>query len=507
MRAAPRSIVIVLTLLLTTIPLVGVEASHDNETRLTTTLPSGTWVNDTLVINGSTTVPASNAVWYLYDVTNPWSEWDVVRSGEYFSEVTPIDDGLWVWSITIDVQGLNCTCWLEVSQPDGLYRVILNRLVFIGDGPHAPVLSPDHDTSIILDEPVLLSAHAYLAVGEYSQSQLSLSYCSAPNGACDGDTMNTSRNLSWNGDLATFSIDANELNLEDGTWQFTYRLVDEFLRESPEVTVWVYVDRTDPEAVLNAPDNATEDDTIVIDGSQSRDGIWGSQLQAIWYVTNPDGEVRIAEQNETVGMVLLLEPELAGDYTVRIDVVDMVGRRSSATTNISVSNIQPELMLYTDTIDIADFDDWEIEEGESIEIDSVISDSDYDLESISIDWYLDGELFSNNQSVTISDLDAGYHQLRVVVTDNDGSVTEQNIGINVESVESEVEGEFNPLAIGLIIAIVMVLILFVQRFNGKETQSTSLPKWKKHDSVDKQTDGFDESTMWTEPEEESEGKD
>ena len=109
-----KSILIVTSFLLLTLPLSSpASASDDSSPKLTSPTDNGIWINNTLVINGSTTLPPQNADWVLYDVTNPYVEWPIIASGEYFTSVTPIDEGLWIWSLTIDVVGQNCTCWLK----------------------------------------------------------------------------------------------------------------------------------------------------------------------------------------------------------------------------------------------------------------------------------------------------------------------------------------------------------------------------------------------------------
>ena len=92
--------------------------------------------------------------------------------------MTPIEEGLWNWSLVIDVQGLNCTCWLEIGQPNGLGKEFLNRIIFIGTGPHSPVISPLHDRFIILDEPVEIDAQAILSDSNVSDGNLILNWCS-----------------------------------------------------------------------------------------------------------------------------------------------------------------------------------------------------------------------------------------------------------------------------------------------------------------------------------------
>ncbi|MBT4067058.1 MAG: hypothetical protein HOE76_07565, partial [Euryarchaeota archaeon] len=314
MKQISKTSILLASLLLLTIPAPLGEAVSTGSAELISSLEDGVWVNETLVINGSTTITAQDANWILYDVTDPYSDWDILRSGEYFSEVIPLEDNLWNWSITIDVQGLNCTCWLEVSQPLGLQKAFLNRIIFIGEGPHSPVLSPQHDATVIVDEPVLLSAHGILADSNNSDSKLFLTWCLAPHGACEGESYTSEVNTTWNGNLGVFTLDASELNLSDGIWEFTYYLQDLYLRISPSVKVVVYVDQTDPEAVLIAPLQALEGDSVIIDGSGSRDGVWGGSLQAMWYVTQPDGILRVAEQSETSGMVFTLLPSASGNY-------------------------------------------------------------------------------------------------------------------------------------------------------------------------------------------------
>ena len=105
-----KSILIVASLLLLSIPSVPTPcASTDNTSKLTSPTDDGIWINNTLVINGSTTLPPQSADWALYDVTNPYAERPIIASGEYFTSVTPVDEGLWIWSLTIDVVGHNCT--------------------------------------------------------------------------------------------------------------------------------------------------------------------------------------------------------------------------------------------------------------------------------------------------------------------------------------------------------------------------------------------------------------
>ena len=135
MNQYSKSYIILTSILLMSLPIVN-SSSVESEVghKLTSPVEDGIWVNNTLEVNGSTTLPPQDADWALYDVTDPNIESSILASGEFFTSVTPIAEGLWIWSIVIDVSGFNCTCLLEVTQIDGSGEESLNRIIFIGEG-------------------------------------------------------------------------------------------------------------------------------------------------------------------------------------------------------------------------------------------------------------------------------------------------------------------------------------------------------------------------------------
>ena len=104
----------------------------------------------------------------------------------------------------------------EIGQTDGLDKEFLNRIIFIGEGPHNPVISPNHDTNIIIDGEYVLSSQAVLADSQVNDSKLIFNWCLAPNGACDGTIYDAEANVLWNDNIATFTINASDLGLDDG---------------------------------------------------------------------------------------------------------------------------------------------------------------------------------------------------------------------------------------------------------------------------------------------------
>jgi len=493
-----KSCLVITSLLIILIPIS--EASDftsGQSSKLTSSVEDGLWVNQTLTINGTTTLNPQSADWVLYDITEPYTEWPVLRSGDFFTTVLPISEGLWNWSLTVDVFGLNCTCWIEIGQPDGLGKEFLNRIVFIGEGPHNPVISANQDT-IVVDGSEEVSFRAVLSDSQSNDSSIILGWCFAPNGACDGQTFSSQVDVSWNGNIGSIEINVSDLGLSDGIWQFTYSLQDVFLRLSPHVELTVFVDQNDPISSLIAPDLAQEGEIILIDSSGSSDGVWSNNLQSIWYITGPDGVTYVPNSNTTNGLLYVSLNE-SGNYTIRLDVIDWVGRMSSANTTVLIENVVPSIELGVKGSDVNNPNSWQILESEELEIFTMISDTGSDVESIIYSWYLDGELVSNSENLTIEHLDAGQYQLNLSVVDDNGATDYYEMELTVKDEPKGIPDEFSIAGIIIIIGIIGFGVLIFKRMNSNEKFTTSLPKWdiftnqKTPDSEDLDSD---ENQLW-----------
>lgn len=443
---------------------------------LTSDSVDGLWVNNTLDINGSTSLNPQNADWVLYDVTNPYIEWPILRSGDFFTTVTPIDEGLWNWTLIIDVQGLNCTCWLEIGQPNGLGKEFLNRIIFIGAGPHNPVISPNHESTIMLDGPVEIYATATLSDSMPEEGSIIMNWCSSPNGACDGESFSEIVQVDWNGNIASFTLNATDMDLGDGVWTFTYSYQDVFLRESPAIGITVYVDRNAPVSSMISPSESNEGDSILIDGSGSSDGVWTNNLQYVWYVTKPDGSIYVPETSENNGILEITLNE-SGLHTIRLDVIDWVGRMNSTTSQIYVMNSVPILGMSIEGTDVINPNSWKFTLGENVSLQPDITDSGDALEEFTFSWYLDSKLVSNSQDYSIAELDEGTYSLSLIVTDDDGANDSYEIEITIESGDKEENGNYNFGSVIVLLGIIGFSILMFSRVKNKDSESKSLPKW------------------------------
>ena len=482
--------------------LVPVSANDTDSTQssglLTSESIDGLWVNNTLEITGSTNLNPQTADWVLYDVTNPYIEWPILRMGDFFTTVTPIDEGLWNWTLIIDVQGLNCTCWLEIGQPNGLGKEFLNRIIFIGEGPHNPVISPNHDSTIMLDSPVEISATATLSDSLPSDGNIIMNWCSSPNGACDGESFSEIMQVDWNENIASFTLNATDMDLDDGVWSFTYSYQDIFLKQSPSIEITVYVDRNAPVSSMITPGESNEGDTILIDGSGSSDGVWTNNLQYVWYVTKPDGSVFVPATSEDNGILEIMLNE-SGLHTIRLDVIDWVGRMNSSTTQINVINSVPVLGMGIEGTDVIDPNSWKFTLGDNISLKPNITDSGDAVGDFTFSWFLDSKLVSNSQDFSIAELDEGTYSLSLVVTDDDGANDSYELEIMIESENEKGNDDWNYGSVVILLGLIGFSILMFSRMKSKDSESKSLPKWNEtvtNTNQDVKQVNSQESELW-----------
>ena len=478
MRQKLKSCLVIASVLLVLVPVSANNVDTNKpDVLLTSDSIDGLWVNTTLEITGSTNLNPQNADWVLYDVTNPYVEWPVLRSGDFFTTVTPISEGFWNWTLIIDVEGLNCTCWIEIGQPNGLGKEFLNRIIFIGAGPHNPVISPIHDSIIMLDEPLEISAMTTLSDSIPSDGSIIMNWCSSPNGACDGESFTEIMHVEWNENKASFTLNATNMDLDDGVWSFTYSYQDVFLRESPDIEITVYVDRNAPVSTMISPSESLEGESILIDGSGSSDGVWTNNLQYVWYITKPDGSAYVPENSEDNRILEIILNE-SGLHTIRLDVIDWVGRMNSTTSQINVMNSVPVIGMGIEGTDVVNPNSWQFTLGDNVSLKPSIVDSGDTIEAFTFSWYLDSELVSNSQEYSIAQLDEGTYSVLLMVVDDDGANDSYQIEIVIKS---DNDNEANNLSYGSVVVLVGIIgfsILMISRIKNKDSESKSLPKWK-----------------------------
>ena len=174
-----------------------------------------------------------------------------------------------------------------------------------------------------------------------------------------------------------------------------------------------------------------------------------------------------------------MEPNEPGLWTIRLDVMDLVGRQSTSEIQIQVNNIAPSASLMINGLNAMGITHYEFTEGEDMMLDSSLtSDTNFDNLTLSHSWIIDGEEISNTSVLNMSELEPGTYSIELIVTDNDGLTDSITISIEIkENIVEENGSTLNLATIGLFLVLICASILYVRKsVSGKNTEKV-MPKW------------------------------
>ena len=123
-----------------------------------------------------------------------------------------------------------------------------------------------------------------------------------------------------------------------------------------------------------------------------------------------------------------------------------------------------------------------------------------DSNSLIYSWYLNDELISTSVNLSLSDLDVGVYNLRLVVTDNDGAEDSHEIEVTVKAQSKSESNTFNIAAVFVLVGIIGFSIMIFRRMRMSENEVSVLPKWDsshKSNFANKETERVSENDMWT----------
>lgn len=75
----------------------------------------GTHFTENILLTGTTTLAPSEATWELWNVGDGISGWSLEDSGSHFSDVVPVSENMWNWTLEIDITEIDCTCLITVQ--------------------------------------------------------------------------------------------------------------------------------------------------------------------------------------------------------------------------------------------------------------------------------------------------------------------------------------------------------------------------------------------------------
>lgn len=486
-------------MLVSAIPASASEEPHwlSGTDLLTISQEQGLTENTTLSINGTSKQTLQNARWQLVNITQ-FDQSDVLVSGDYLSSVTPSGENRWSWTLVVDVEGVNCTCVVQIHTSLNKTHDPALLYVYLGESGHRPLLMDSFEHIHLLSQGVIeVQFDALTPLGTVNGSVISSQICEAPNDVCLIETTPFKLNTIVEENGFHIIFNATTLELPDGYWKFTLELEDLMLRPSNPVSILLHLDRQAPlvslsntastEAIGQAQEQSSlatvVEDTEVLFTAEVSDGYAGESEVLTWSKVSPSGVQTAFDENAFVTeSSVFFVPTESGEWTVSLLVRDSAGHLVRTTTTLLVVNEAPKVMLTLDGLTVFDGDQLSVPTGTSWSLNaSQSTDTTHDQKLLMFKWYLGDDVIQNGGSVLdSSNLNTtGMQTLRLVVTDDNGAQSELSFTmlVPVESTNSagaELGGNAFTLAfVGLV-----SLALFLLVRMGSSPQSESLPKWQ-----------------------------
>ena len=189
----------------------------------------------------------------------------------------------------------------------------------------------------------------------------------------------------------------------------------------------------------------------------------------------------------------------SGMHTIRLDVIDWVGRMNSTTSDINVVNSAPVLAMGIEGTDVINPNSWKFTLGDNISLQPNITDSGDAVGDFTFSWFLDSKLVSNSQDFSIAELDEGTYSLSLVVTDDDGANDSYELEIMIESENEKGNDDWNYGSVVILLGLIGFSILMFSRMKSKDSESKSLPKWNEtvtNTNQDVKQVNSQESELW-----------
>jgi len=507
-----RSIsVCLVSLLFCTLPLAVLVSAHhldEDNYNLFIFQEDGTIFSENISLNGTTTLPPSEATWELWNVGDGISNWNIEATGSHFNSVVPVSENLWNWTLEINVTGIECTCLLTISIPNGLDPMTKSITLYLGETGHRPViLDIDYTTTIVVEEPVTIEIDYVVPGLNNAGVTIFAEVCEAPHGVCLDEPYPIALNQTDDNGTVNITLNHLELELADGIYQFEYSVIDALLLQSNSETLAIVIDTQEPIVTIDGPENATESQPIFISASVD-DGYSGSSEIVVWTIYSPDGKAHsptIEEKQDEYSLNII--PILSGDWTIELLVRDVGGHFVTTNHSFTIVNSAPQAYLTLDGFEVtngssltpANANEWTLDCSGS-------TDTIDDMQTLQYVWYVDGKArVSGKANFTQDDFSiVGQQQMMLVVTDDDGVESRINFTVFIE--EDSASSDKSSIVLGIIALAIIISGIFVIRNNSSKYNesktSKNIPKWGEHKkTTDSQNEEIEitntEGSIWS----------
>ena len=446
----------------------------------------GAHMMDIIHLNGSSNLPLRNASWSVVNISG--STPTTVISGPYLTTVMPLSEGLFAWNLTVDVPGLDCTCYVSIEMIDegGIHRH-WDLLLYLGDALHRPVMVGEwrqqfsHEMTaengqqslLLVDDRTDYEIDLVLAPDSGSITMVSANVCEAPYGVClDAPMTQTVPHQLVDSQLVV-SLEPTNLTTEEGVWKVAFTATDSLLRTTGQHHLLFVYDISPPEVLLSAEQTTFEREPINVYATAD-DGYTGAEFFYTWTLIDDQGMRRAPTDSEQLAPNhLLFNLTSQGQYTIEVSVRDLAGRNGEASSNFTVMNQRPTALISNDGMIFAEDGRLTVGENDGWSITGNLS---YDDEPVEYLWVVNDDrswrgLTSLNQEHFEK---PGIYTVELIVFDDDGAThsTFLELEILAESID---EPSSSNGWLGLLVLVFLVGIgVGLSRRSGSVD---ALPKW------------------------------
>ena len=471
---------------------------------------------DVLNLSGTSSVPLRNATWSIVNISGQTPT--TLLNGPFLTSVQPVSEDQFSWNLVVDIPGIECTCFVDISIDDAAVEPISSRLiVYLGINYHRPVFIheldflPGPESSMMSEGD---GGHVAILASELNISydlisppaggtivSVSALVCPAPFGVCTVSPVEVNIPFTFDHEGLHLTINPDSLQLDEGLWQFDFTAKDSLLRTTGGMRTVFLHDTQPPTVSLNLDATVNERESLNIYASLD-DGYTGATYIMTWAIEGKNGERRAPSSDELMSDDhILLNLTEQGVYTVHLSVRDRGGYFAQASESFTVLNLRPTAQITIDGMVLDDMSQLTFEMEEGWELNASQS---FDNENVDYLWVINDDRSVRGTSTLASDQlsEPGLHRIELIVFDNDGATHSTVVELEILSATTTNDQQVPFIALIFLVGIIASVLVL----RSRKAPSLDLPKWSSSKSPSHvQTMDFSQRTDATIEEDEPRG--
>ena len=478
-----RKGLVIFSLLLVSLLSSGVNSEPIESEILVIDQGQGHHYSDGLVnLSGTSNIALNNASWTLFNNTDENQNFVVIESGDYLTQVIPINQDVWSWSLSINASGLSCTCIITL----GVNNTYTSIYVYIGDSSHKPIiLDAEVPSYITNDQEIPIEINAILPPSHIGYLFIQASACKASpdKQRCTSEPFEITTASQIGNESPILFINQTINQFTEGNWIVFFSISDSALNPSNTYSKAFSIDKTAPEVSLVIRENITEGELLEVYANAVDSG--SSSLTYTWRIGEPGQQVKAYNSQEIANQPYVsFIPERSGNWTIEVAVRDEAGWQNSSSISFQVNNFKPVPILKIDALRIESGDQIRLSKQDPWLLSSTDSyDTRNDKDNLVYYWKFVSEdemiIFNTPEVSSDEDFQSDYYEVQFIIYDDDSESNSLEFSINFE--QASPLGSMS-LVLKIITAIALMLlpvsIFAISRRQIGDENSSVIPKWK-----------------------------